>query len=40
MRTTMTTHIDNFRPKRAKAEALGVPVWSEDDLDAVLGGLS
>ncbi|HYN43434.1 MAG TPA: NAD-dependent DNA ligase LigA [Thermoanaerobaculia bacterium] len=26
--------------KRAKAEALGVPVWSEDDLDAALGGLS
>ncbi len=26
--------------KRAKAEALGVPVWSEDDLDRALGGAS
>ncbi len=26
--------------KRVKAEALGVPVWSEDDLDVALGGLS
>jgi DNA ligase (NAD+) len=26
--------------KRAKAEALGVPVWTEDDLDAALGGIS
>ena len=26
--------------KRTKAEALGVPVWSEDDLDAALGGLA
>lgn len=26
--------------KRTKAESLGVPVWSEDDLDAALGGRS
>ena len=26
--------------KRAKAEALGVPVWYEDDLDRALGGAS
>jgi DNA ligase (NAD+) len=31
---------DDPGSKRTKAEALGVPVWSEDDLDRTLGGLA
>lgn len=40
MRTTPTTYIDNLLTELEKAESLGVPVWSESDLDAALGGLA
>ncbi len=40
MRTTITTLSDNLRSGPEKVRALGIPVWSEDDLDAALGGLA
>lgn len=40
MPTFGTTPPDLFRNRKEKTRALGVPVWSEADLDAALGGLA
>ena len=40
MPTIGTTLPDFLRTGLEKARVLGVPVWSEDDLDAALGGLA
>ncbi len=40
MEMSRETRTSDTEPTGQKARALGVPVWTEDDLDRALGGLA